>query len=209
MFLLLFSFVSCSAPKNISKPKPLSVSIVNDVDTYGLYMSSVKGITLLPKLEETTDKDIQYHWSINSDTKKFKGKTLDTEMFDTPNGPVKEIINSGESVLFIVVAEISYAKPDTLSREINVTLTVEEKDSNNVLAKSELIIEDYSGTYKVKKVFDELKIRSSSDIEIYCALSFQASKYRYDNYKKWYKYKIMSSSDRCILRNFQNYLNSQ
>jgi len=53
------------------------------------------------------------------------------------------------------VAEISYAKPDTLSREINVTLTVEEKDSNNVLAKSELIIEYYTGTYKVKKGFDE------------------------------------------------------
>ena len=58
-------------------------------------------------------------------------------------------------------------------------------------------------------ILDKLKIRSSSDIEIYCALSFQASKYRYDNYKKWCKYKIMSSSDRCILRNFQNYLNSQ
>jgi len=108
-------------------------------------MSSVKGITLLPKLDENTVKDIQYHWSINSDT----------EMFDTPNGPAKEIINSGKSVLFIVVAEISYAKPDTLSREINVTLTVEEKDSNNVLAKSELIIEYYTGTYKVKKGFDE------------------------------------------------------
>ena len=145
IFLLLFSFISCSAPKNISKPKPLSVSIVTDVDTYGLYMSSVKGITLLPKLDENTCKDIQYHWSINSDT----------EMFDTTNGPAKEIINSGESVLFIVVAEISYAKPDTLSREINVTLTVEEKDSNNVLAKSELIIEYYTGTYKVKKGFDE------------------------------------------------------
>jgi hypothetical protein len=49
------------------------------------------------------------------------------------------------------VAEISYVEPDTFSKEIKVTLTIEEKDSNNVLTKAELIIEDYSGTYKIKK----------------------------------------------------------
>ena len=58
-------------------------------------------------------------------------------------------------------------------------------------------------------ILDKLNIRSSSDIEVFCALSYEASKYRYDNYKKWCKYKIMSSSDRCILRNFENYLNAQ
>lgn len=58
-------------------------------------------------------------------------------------------------------------------------------------------------------ILDKLKIRSSSDIEIYCALSFQASKYRYDNYKKWCKHKILTSSDRCIIRNFDTYLNAQ
>lgn len=141
ILLLLFSFVACGAPQSISKTKPLSVSIVTDVDTYSLYMSSVKGITLIPKLEGNTDEDIQYRWSIDSDT----------EMFDTPNGPQKEIINSGESVLFIVVSEIGYIEPNTLSKSINVTLTVEEKDSNNILGKTELIIEDYSGIYKVKK----------------------------------------------------------
>jgi Zn-dependent peptidase ImmA (M78 family) len=58
-------------------------------------------------------------------------------------------------------------------------------------------------------ILNKLNIRSSSDIEFYCALSSQAAKYRYDNYKKWCKYKIMSSSDRCILRNFQIYLDAQ
>jgi hypothetical protein len=135
---LLFLFVACDTPQSISNTKPISISIVTDVDAYALYMSSVKGITLTPKLEEDIDKDIQYRWSINSDT----------EMFATPNGPVKEIINSGEPVLFIPVVEIAYVKTDILSKEIKVTLTVEEKDSNNVLAKSELIIEDYSGLYK-------------------------------------------------------------
>lgn len=58
-------------------------------------------------------------------------------------------------------------------------------------------------------ILDKLIVRSSSDIEIYCALSSQASKYRFDNYKRWCKYKILTSSDRCILRNFQNYLDLQ
>jgi hypothetical protein len=141
IFLLILSFIGCGAQQSISKTKPLSASIVTDVDTYSLYMSSVRGITLIPKLQENTDKDIQYRWSIDSNT----------EMFDTPNGPAKEIINSGEPVLFICVAEISYHEPNTLSKSINATLTVEEKDSNDVLAKAELIIEDYSGIYKVKK----------------------------------------------------------
>jgi Zn-dependent peptidase ImmA (M78 family) len=58
-------------------------------------------------------------------------------------------------------------------------------------------------------ILDKLKIRRSSDIEVYCSLSYQAAKYRYESYKKWCKYKIISSSDRFILRNFQDYLNKQ
>lgn len=141
IFLLLFSLMACEGQESITKHKPLSVSIETDVDTYGLYMSSVRGITLIPQLEGTTDKDIQYHWSIDSDT----------EMFDSLDGPKKEIINSGESVLFIQVAQIGYIEADTLSNTINITLSVQEKGSNKVLTKTELIIEDYAGTYKVKK----------------------------------------------------------
>ncbi|MBC2580150.1 hypothetical protein [Clostridium sp. DJ247] len=120
---------------------PLSVSIESDVATYEKYTSSVRGITLTPKLQGSSNKEIVYHWTINSNT----------EMFDTKNGPQKEVTNSGESVLFVCVAEISYIKPNTLSKSINITLSVEEKNSKNVLAKTDLIIEDYSGTYKVKK----------------------------------------------------------
>jgi len=58
-------------------------------------------------------------------------------------------------------------------------------------------------------ILNKLNIRSSYDIEIYCALSYEASKYRFDNYKKWCKYKIMNSSDRRIIRNFQIYLDTQ
>lgn len=139
--LLLVLMVACESKENVSQDKALRVSITTDVDTYEANMSSVRGITLIPKLEGETDKDIQYHWSIDSDR----------EMFDSTNGPQKEIINDGEEVLFIVVAEIGYVEADTLSKTINVTLAIEEKGSNEVLAKTELIIEDYSGTYKVKK----------------------------------------------------------
>lgn len=58
-------------------------------------------------------------------------------------------------------------------------------------------------------ILNKLNIRRSSDIEIYCALSSQASKYRFDDYKKWCKYKIITSSDRFIIRNFQDYLDSK
>lgn len=139
--LLIFSIVSCEVQESINKSKPLSISIATNVDTYSLHMSSVRGITLIPQLEGDTDKDIQYHWSIDSDT----------EMFKLADGTQKEIINSGESVLFVPVAEIGYIEPDTLSNTIKVTLSIEEKGSNKVLTKTELIIEDYAGTYKVKK----------------------------------------------------------
>jgi Zn-dependent peptidase ImmA (M78 family) len=55
-------------------------------------------------------------------------------------------------------------------------------------------------------ILHKLNVRSPYDIEIYCALSSEASRYRYDNYKKWCKHMILTSSDRYILRNFQNYL---
>lgn len=58
-------------------------------------------------------------------------------------------------------------------------------------------------------ILHELNIKSSRDIEVFCALSSEAARYRYDNYKKWCKNKILNSSDICILKNFQEYLKSQ
>lgn len=139
--LLIFSIVSCKAQESINKVKPLSISIATNIDTYSLHMSSVRGITLIPQLEGDTDKDIQYHWSIDSDT----------EMFKSLDGTQREIINSGESVLFVPVAQIGYSEADTLSNTIKVTLEIEEEGSNKVLTKTDLIIEDYAGIYKVKK----------------------------------------------------------
>ncbi|WP_315066383.1 ImmA/IrrE family metallo-endopeptidase [uncultured Clostridium sp.] len=58
-------------------------------------------------------------------------------------------------------------------------------------------------------ILHKLNIRSSYDIETYCSLSSEAARYRYDNYKKWRKNIILTSSDRYIIRNFQDYLNAQ
>ncbi|OOM15910.1 ImmA/IrrE family metallo-endopeptidase [Clostridium saccharobutylicum] len=58
-------------------------------------------------------------------------------------------------------------------------------------------------------ILNKLKVKSSHDIEIYCALSSEAAKYRFDSYKKWCKHKFITSSDRYILRNFKNYFESQ
>ncbi|WP_297426280.1 ImmA/IrrE family metallo-endopeptidase [Clostridium sp.] len=58
-------------------------------------------------------------------------------------------------------------------------------------------------------ILDMLNVKSAYDIEIYCALSSEAARYRYDNYKKWRKNKFISSSDRCIIRNFKNYIAEQ
>lgn len=137
----MFSIVACESQDSINKAKDINTSIITDVDTYGLYMSSVRGITLTPQLEGNTDKDIQYHWSIDSDT----------EMFDSLDGPKNEVINSGKSVLFIPISEIDYIEPDKLSNTIKINLKIEEKQSSNTLAETELIIGNYSGTYRVKK----------------------------------------------------------
>lgn len=58
-------------------------------------------------------------------------------------------------------------------------------------------------------ILHQLNIKSSYDIEIYCALSSEAARYRYDNYKTWKQNIRLTSSDRYIIRNFQNYLEEQ
>lgn len=58
-------------------------------------------------------------------------------------------------------------------------------------------------------VLSQLNIRSSRDIQIYCELSHQASVYRFNSYLRWCKYKTLTSSDRYIIRNFKEYINSK
>jgi len=57
-------------------------------------------------------------------------------------------------------------------------------------------------------ILNNLNIRSSYEIEVFCNLSSQAAKYRYATFKKWTSY-VVTSSDRYILRNFQSYIDSK
>lgn len=141
IILSLFLITACGTTENSSETEPLNVSIGSDIDTYEKYQTSHHGITLTPKLNGTTNKNVKYHWKIDSET----------EMLHTEGGSKREIINSGEPVLFVVTAEINYVPTNSISRSINVSLTVEEENSNNILAETKLIIDDYSGTYKVRK----------------------------------------------------------
>ena len=55
----------------------------------------------------------------------------------------------------------------------------------------------------------QLNVRSSYDIEVFCSLSHQAATYRFNSYRKWCKCKILTSSDRYIIRNFKEFIDSQ
>lgn len=57
-------------------------------------------------------------------------------------------------------------------------------------------------------VLNELDIHGYYEIEIFCNLSSQAAKYRYNSYKRFITYYFFTSSDRYIIRNFQKYINS-
>lgn len=58
-------------------------------------------------------------------------------------------------------------------------------------------------------ILSELNIHNPYEIEIFCNLSTEASKYRYENFKKWTRYNFMISSDRLITRNFKDYIDSK
>lgn len=55
----------------------------------------------------------------------------------------------------------------------------------------------------------KLNIHNPYEIEVFCNLSSQASRYRYRNFKKWTSYDFITSSDRCITRNFKEYIDSK
>lgn len=58
-------------------------------------------------------------------------------------------------------------------------------------------------------ILNELNIKSSYEIEVFCNLSSQAAKYRFDSYNRFINHKFFTSSDRYIIRNFKEYINSK
>ncbi|WP_294188365.1 hypothetical protein [uncultured Clostridium sp.] len=98
-------------------------------------------ITLKSKLKGSYNKDLQYHWILKNDD--------DIEGFILPEkGPQKEIINSGESVELGLFAEVSWIEGTVI--EFKVILQVEDKETSNIIATDEIIIENHSGFYSIK-----------------------------------------------------------
>lgn len=75
----------------------------------------------------------------------------DMDKFETNDGYKSEVINKGESVLFLPRPDGNVIESDGLTKTIKITLTLEEKDTNNVLAKTNLDIRYNNGNYKVEK----------------------------------------------------------
>ncbi|CAI3203090.1 ImmA/IrrE family metallo-endopeptidase [Clostridium neonatale] len=58
-------------------------------------------------------------------------------------------------------------------------------------------------------ILSRLNIHNSYEIEVFCNLSSQAARYRYENFKKWTRYNFMMSSDKHIIHNFEGYIDSK
>lgn len=136
LLLLICALVLASCTKD----HDLTVSIDHDIDTYSFAMSSIRGITMTPIIEGTTNKELIYHWNTNNDTQSF----MYLEDIQT------EIINNGEPVLFIGGPEADM-NGSNLTSPVRVTLTLKEKDTDKILARDELVLTRENLMYTVKK----------------------------------------------------------
>lgn len=122
----------------ITQDEEIKVNIESDIV---LFYNEV--VTFTPVVDGDLNKEVQYHW-ILEDTLEEK----DIHGFVSDEGPVYEIINSGEAVKFTSYADVSYTE-DAYS-EIKVILQIEEKETNNIIATDEATIINRQGAYFVK-----------------------------------------------------------
>lgn len=58
-------------------------------------------------------------------------------------------------------------------------------------------------------ILSQLNIHNSYEIEVFCNLSSEAAQYRYKNFLSWTNHNFLISSDRCVLRNFGDYIHKK
>lgn len=126
------------------------LKVVIESDTKGSFFGGV--VNLTPVLEGKVEKELQYHWIIEGVAELGNDSLIDG--FVGENGPVVEVINSGETVQFGVYAQVSYVEGAYSERK--VILKVEEKDTGKVIATDELIIENREGLYTIKTSKDKM-----------------------------------------------------
>lgn len=106
--------------------------------------NSYKGLPIIfkSKIEGEYDKVLQYHWIVENNTD-FEGFVI------SGKGPQKEIINSGESVELGVFAEVHYI--EGALNKFKVKLQVEDKETSDIIATDEIVIENKGGSYNIKQ----------------------------------------------------------
>lgn len=138
MFSIICSMVLFATVMMGCKKAGYEVSINTDKNSYSPAMSSIRGITLSPRLKpEDKNSNIIYRWSTTS------GGFLNTG----DNTTTKEVENKGEGVLWTAITDGG----EKAEKSITITLKVEDKGSGKVLAENNLVIEEKEGSYWVRK----------------------------------------------------------
>lgn len=124
-------FISC-------KPNVTKVHITTDIDSYELKSSSVQGIKMSPQLESDVDIDeVQYRW-ITTDGSFIDPLTASSK---------KEIVNTGDSVLWSAISNTDTQLPSS----IDITLKIETKKNNDVIAETKITVQRDNDLYKIIK----------------------------------------------------------
>lgn len=101
-------------------------------------------ITLTSKLIGEGRNDIQYHWILDN-----KEQPDLIEAFLSSEGePLREVTNSSEAIELVLIAKVNWVEGTV--EEFKVRLQIEEKNSSNIIAIDEIIIENHAGVYKIK-----------------------------------------------------------
>ncbi len=110
------------------------LKILTNVNKYSPLMSSVQGISMTPEFKTTlNDPKVEYHWTASS------GDFLLVE-----DKRVKEIVNSGEEVLWVPEFE------ENADNSIIITLQAKDASTGTMLSETALEIEQDGIFYIVK-----------------------------------------------------------
>lgn len=139
--ILLIGLVGCQIKTEDNTHKDsLSVEIIATNDTSNSFDGMP--ITLTPKIKGDYDKELQYHWILESDD--------DVEGFAVSGkGPQKEIINVSQPVELWLFAMVEWVEGTVI--EFKVKLQVEDKETSDIIANNEITIENNQGTYSIEQ----------------------------------------------------------
>lgn len=134
LFIVIISILVSMALLVGCKEPAYEVSIKTNIKSYAVSSSMVQGIIMSPELNPTNKSSkIQYYWATTAGS--FIGFKE------------KEVVNTGESLIWSAISVDSLAAPLTTT----ITLIAKEKKTGKVLASANLIIEGSGFVYTIKK----------------------------------------------------------